>query len=137
MKRRPSSCAAVLLTALLGLSGCSPVDDSPTETGSSPAATLTQEVTEEDSADRADSAEGQAGDLSLLDRITPVARVKNATDIRVEGNHAWVSVPTESTSATSVLDCLQLLPALTDGEETLTVIFADGVEEECAWPEED
>lgn len=133
MKLRPTPRAAILLTALLGLSGCSPASDSPTETDPSP----TQEGAQEGSPAGADSTDGQAEDLSLLDRITPVALVKNATDIRVEGDHAWVSVPTESTSATSVLDCLQLLPALIEGKETLTVIFADGVEEECAWPEED
>lgn len=75
-------------------------------------------------------------DIPYLDRLTPVARLKKATEIRVEGSDAWVTVPVESTSASSMLECLQLLPASKPGEETLTVVFSDGVEELCEWTEE-
>src|SRR5690606_13404083 len=70
---------------------------------------------------------------SYEERLTPVALVRKATDIRVEGTDAWVTVPEASTDTTSFLVCLQLLPARMDGE-TLTVIFSDGVEEVCEWP---
>lgn len=74
--------------------------------------------------------------LPYIERLTPVANVKKATEIKVEGKDAWVTVPVASTSASSILECLQLLPASLP-DETLTVIFSDGVEELCVWPEDD
>ena len=129
MKLRPAR-SALVLAALVGLAGCSanadPAPADPAPAASSPGAPA-QEGPEEGAGE---------DDLALIDRLTPVARVKGATDIRVEGTAAWVTVTNASSDAMALLDCLHLLPAIVEGEETLTVIFADGVEEECAWPEE-
>lgn len=70
-----------------------------------------------------------------IDRLSPIAKLKQATDITVEGDDAWVSVPVPSTSPNAQVTCLQLLPARAGENETLTVIYDDGVEEVCEWPE--
>lgn len=128
---RATAVIAVVLTGLFGLTACAtsgapespPADDAI----SAPA----DDATADDDASTAD-ASASDDDLTYLQRLTPVANVKKATEIRVEGNDAWVTVPVESTSSSSMLECLQLLPARAEGE-TLTVIFSDGVEELCEW----
>lgn len=125
--RSAVAAGVIVLTALVGLSACS-------ATGSAdapPPAHPSEEASGAAVAPQPD--EGAAEDrLSYAERLTPAAMAKKATDIRVEGDHAWVTVPVESTSASSILECLQLLPAREDGE-TLTVIFSDGVEQLCEW----
>lgn len=65
------------------------------------------------------------------------ARSRNATDVKVEGNDAWITVTTASTDGSSVMECSTLLGATTpDSGETITVIYTDGVEELCQWPDE-
>ncbi|MFL0578733.1 hypothetical protein [Dietzia sp. 179-F 9C3 NHS] len=124
---RTRTIAAGALTAgLLGLSACSGGSDGEGDDAVNDAVT---------GADTGASIEATGGDDSYEERLTPVASIRNATDVRVEGDDAWVTVPTESTSATAMLDCLQLLPARQDGE-TLTVIYSDGVEELCEWPDD-
>lgn len=126
--RMPRSLAVTAALALaLGLSACGtdPAPD-PGPVDGAPAAT--EPATEPDSeAVEADSYE---------ERLTPVATIRKATSIEIDGPHARVTVPEASTDTMSVLVCLQLLPARMDGE-TLTVIYSDGVEEVCEWPEDD
>lgn len=117
---------AVAMLGLLASTGCTAQAGDP---DASPVGQPADAVTDEGSADGTGSSV-DPGDLGYLERLTPVAMTKNATDIRVEGADAWVTVPVDSSSS---LECLQLLPARGDGE-TLTVIYSDGVEELCEWP---
>lgn len=132
MMRRPVAgvlCAVAPLMAVLAGCGSDPAESA---VGSETAAGVPDAGPAQESSPAQDGGSGQ----SYLDRLTPVAKLKNAVDIKVDGKDAWVTVPVESTSATSVLECLQLLPAAEPGE-TLTVIYSDGVEELCEWPDED
>ena len=126
MTRTRTIAAGALMAGLLGLSACSGGSDGEGDDAVHDAV---------DGTATGASIEATGGDDSYEERLTPVASIRNATDVRVEGDDAWVTVPTESTSATAVLDCLQLLPARQDGE-SLTVIYADGVEELCEWPDD-
>ncbi len=131
MTPRSGLAAALMLTGLFGLAGCT--DDAP---ASNDSVSVSDEA--ETDGDQGSNDSGSSIDESIpyIDRLTPVAELKQATDIVVDGDDAWVTVPVPSTSPNARVTCTQLLLAATiRGKETLTVIYSDGVEELCEWPE--
>lgn len=126
------SCLAVLAVASLGLAGCSsggaaaPADD---DAGADQTAV-------DQTADAGDGDEAPAAEDDFETRLMPLTRIKDAVDVRIEGNDAWITTSVESTSMSAILECLHYLPASTPGVETITLIYSDGVEELCEWPED-
>lgn len=133
----PSITIAPLLALALTVSGCGgaetspPADPDPDAAESSIDGPVAEDAPEEAAPDEGDVAPD--AEDTYLTRLTPVALIRQATEIRVEGKDAWVTVPADSSS---VLECLQMLPAVMP-DETLTVIYSDGVEEQCEWPDEE
>lgn len=115
---RPKLFAALLMVSAFTLTGCA------AESAPEPDQDTTTETVEE--------AETVESEDTYIVRLTPVAKMKDAVSIEVDGLDGRVELPVASADA-NIMDCLNLLPARSGEGETLTLIYSDGVEEVCEW----
>lgn len=113
----------LLAVGALLLSGCAAAEE--------PSAEVLEEAPAQDSGNEESTSAGGEED-SYIVRLTPVAKIKDAVNIEVNGLDGRVTLP-RSSAESSIMDCLHLLPAASGDGETLTLIYSDGVEELCEW----